>query len=84
MPVSGLVVSAADEEAARQVTEWIARDESFTLGERVGLRLTVAATAPDGSVAEQQHGWLRQLPGVAKVDVAFVLMDSQEANDEGR
>jgi hypothetical protein len=82
MPVSGLVVSTADDEAAKRVIKLIARDDSFTLGERIGSRLTVAITAVDGPTAERQHERLRQLPGVVKVDVAFVYMNAMEATDD--
>jgi hypothetical protein len=83
MPVSGLVVSVADDESARRVAERIARDGAFTLGERVGLRLAVAASAGDGPTAQQQHEWLRQLPGVVKVDVAFVYTGAEGVCDVG-
>ena len=78
MPVSGLVVSVADDEAAKRVVEQIERDGAFTLGERTGLLLTLSLNAADGRTAEQKHEWLRQLPGVAKVDVAFVYFDAEE------
>ena len=78
MPVSGLVVSVADDEAAERVIERLAQDESFALGERVGPRLVVALDAADARTAERKHEWLRQLPGVVKVDVAFVYLDTAE------
>lgn len=84
MPVSGLVVRIADEEAARRVAEEIGRDGSFALGERVGLRLAVALDAGDGLDAERRHEWLRQLPGVVKVDVAFVYTDTAEEPTHAR
>ena len=77
MPVCGLVVSFANDEAAQHVSELIAEDGSFTLGERVGPRLVVALDAADGRAAERHHEWLRQLPGVVKVDVAFVYLDEE-------
>jgi uncharacterized protein with PIN domain len=83
MPVSGLVVSVADDESARRVAERIARDGSFTLGGRVGLRLSVALDAADGPTAERRHEWLRQLPGVVKVDVAFVYTGAEGVCDVG-
>ena len=79
MPVSGLVVSAADDAAADRITEQIARDRAFTLGKRIGRWLTVAVDAPDGRAAEERHQWLWRLPGVVKVDVAFVYT-GEEAN----
>lgn len=79
MSVSGLVVSVTDESAAR-VAELVRQDRAFTLGPRVGGRLAVALDVADGQTAERKHEWLRQLPGVLKVDVAFVYLDA-EAND---
>lgn len=81
MSVSGLVVSVADEEAARRVLEQIRRVSSFVLGERVGLRFPVAVDATDARTAERKHEWLRQLPGVVKVDVAVVYLGAEEASD---
>jgi len=78
MPVSGLVVSVADEGAADAVAAAVAGAGPFTLGERVGPRLAVAVEADDPGAAERWHDWLRALPGVAKVDVAFVYADPAE------
>jgi hypothetical protein len=78
MSVSGLVVSITDEGAAQRVEARIAAEGSFTLGARIGLRFPVVAEAVDGPTAERQHEWLRQLPGVVKVDVAFVYLDPDE------
>jgi hypothetical protein len=72
MSVSGLVVSVADEDIADGVALVIGDAGPFTLGERVGPRLAVALVAEDGPAAGRWHEWLRQLPGVVKVDVAFV------------
>ena len=80
MSVSGLVVSVADEESAARVSEFIRRDGAFAVGERIGLRLAVALDAADGPTAERKHEWLRQLPGVLKLDVAFVHFDAEEVS----
>jgi nitrate reductase NapAB chaperone NapD len=78
MSVSGLVVSVADSASAERVAELVRCAGSFTLGPRVGERITVALEAADGRSAAQKHEWLRQLPGVVKVDVAFVYADPAE------
>ncbi|MBN9121611.1 MAG: hypothetical protein J0I06_21105 [Planctomycetes bacterium] len=82
MPVSGLVVSVASDDAVERVVKHIAGDGWFTVGERKGLRLAVAAHSDDRHMTERQHEWLRQLPGVVKVDVAFVYLDAAEAIDD--
>lgn len=78
MSVSGLVVSVAEDEVAERVSVLIAEAGPFTVGQRVGSRLAVALDAADGRDAGLWHEWLGKLPGVVKVDVAFVYLDAEE------
>jgi hypothetical protein len=80
MSVSGLVVSVTGEEAADLVSVLIAKAGPFTVGQRLGSRLAVALETTDGRAAGRWHEWLGKLPGVVKVDVAFVYLDAEEAS----
>ena len=83
MNVSGLVV-AVDPARAVDVALAVREAGPFTVGEQVGDRLTIALDADRPSSAEWWHNWLRELPGVVKVDVAFVYADPAEETTHAR
>jgi nitrate reductase NapAB chaperone NapD len=84
MWVSSFVVALPEnEDDARAVQNAIESAPVFELGDRVGRRLPVVLEADDGSTARQWHEWVEALPGVIKVDVAFVSFDDEEEAEAG-
>jgi hypothetical protein len=70
---SGLVVTLhPDPELAAEAVRDALLIGPFTLGEQIGYRLAVALQAETPAEAQQWHVWLAALPGVVKVDVAYV------------
>lgn len=82
MLVNGLVITLDDESRADEVVIALRAAGPFTPGERFGTRLSVALETASEADSEHWHTWLHGLPGVLKVDVAFVYFD--EAADETR
>lgn len=79
MWVSSFVVALPDDpDDACAVQEAIEALPVFEVGGRVGQRLPVVLEADDGATARHWHEWVESLPGVIKVDVAFVSFDDQE------
>ena len=76
MTTSGLVVTLADDpELASEAVTTALLVGPFTPGDLVGHRLALALEADDSDQAREWHDWLARLPGVVKVDVAFVHSD---------
>ena len=79
MWVSSFVVSlpeGTDEAAA--VVDALQSVPVFELGDQIGRRLPVVLEAENGSTAKYWHEWVEGLPGVIKVDVAFVSFEDEE------
>jgi hypothetical protein len=74
MTVSGLVITLHSPDRAADLRELLLFGP-FVLGDDFGGRLAVALEADTPAAAERWHRWLLRLPGVAKVDVAFVHHD---------
>jgi hypothetical protein len=76
MNVSGLVVTLDDnaDRAAEAVREVLLAGP-FTLGDVFGHRVAIALEAETPTDAERWHRWVADLPGVLKVDVAFVHLE---------
>jgi hypothetical protein len=85
MSVSGLVVTLSPD-STREVdaVHAIRSAGPFTVGESFGHRLAVALQAESPRAAERWHAWLHHLPGVVKVDVAFVALDPVEETADAR
>ena len=75
--VSGLVLTLADDAvlAAAAMREVLLAGP-FTLGETFGQRVAVALEADSPADAEHWTRWLGELPGVRKVDIAFVHLEA--------
>ena len=68
---SGLVVTLATGESLAALEA----APPLTLGRRSGDRLPVALEADDAAASERWTEWVRDLPGVAGVEVVFVHWD---------
>jgi hypothetical protein len=82
MQHSGLVLTFSPEpdELVHAVHE-IQKAGVFTLGDLHGRRLVLALEASSPADAESWYCWLARLPGVRKVDIAFVSVEPQESED---
>lgn len=82
MNVSGLVVTlCGDPDRAERAAAAVAAAGPFTLGPRLGSRLTVALEAADDRAGAEWFDWLGRVDGVVKADVAFVHFDPGEEVD---
>lgn len=82
MPISGLVVTlAADEAVRRKAIAALAADPRITVGDSKANKL--ALVLETGSPAEDQAAWneLESIPGVDLVALAFV--DFSEVDNDG-
>ena len=78
MWVSSFVIALPEDETeAGVIQDAIRAVPVFEQGERIGRRLPVVLEAKDGSAARHWHEWVESLPGVIKVDVAFVSFDDE-------
>ncbi|MHC5113016.1 MAG: hypothetical protein ACYTGP_01150 [Planctomycetota bacterium] len=77
MPVSGLVLTLAENEpaAAAAMAELMA-DDRVDVGAPIGRRLPVVADTPDAHADKRLHAELRDLDGVESIDVVFVHFDA--------
>jgi hypothetical protein len=81
MTTSGLVLTLSpDPELAGDAVTTMLLSGPFVLGDMVGRRLAVALEADHPSDAHDWHDWLLTLPGVEKVDVAFVHVGEEAAH----
>ena len=73
MPVSGLVVSLANEPNLRETAIDAIRQESqIEIGVINSLRMAVVVDTPSSEEDKEIWTWLNALPGVTFVDVAMV------------
>ena len=73
MPVSGLVVSLANEPNLRETAIDAIRQESqIEIGVINSLRMAVVVDTPSSEEDKEIWNWLNALPGVTFVDVAMV------------
>jgi hypothetical protein len=81
MPVSGLVVSLCQEPQARaEAIEAIGREPRITMGTQEGNRLAVVLDTDSSQQDQQIWQWLRSLPGVSLLEVAFVGFEEDRAS----
>jgi hypothetical protein len=82
MMTSGLVMILDPGSPARESTLAAIRDvPAFTVGEEIDSSWSVALEAGDGAESERWCEWLRQLPGVAGVEVVFVHWDDSKGEE---
>jgi len=78
VPVSGLVITFSSDTADHgKVLEQLAGEPAIEVGEACGPKLPIVV---DTDTREQDRTiwhWVRDLPGVAMVDVAFVAFDDE-------
>jgi hypothetical protein len=76
MTTSGLVITLdPDPYRAFDAADAIGSAGPFTLGNQLGRCLVAALEADTAAEARFWHDWLATLPGVVKVDLAFVHRD---------
>ena len=74
--ISGLVVYlTSDEGLDDEATREMQSRAGLEIGERIGLRLPVVVESTDKDTAADTTEWLKNLPGVAHVDVTFVHLE---------
>lgn len=85
MVTSGLVITLSlDGDLASMAEESLRMFGAVQLQERCGSWIGAALEAPDKEVLEEWHEWIRRLPGVAQVEIAFVHFEVEKQNrDEG-
>jgi hypothetical protein len=77
MTTSGLVITLdPDPDRASGAAHAIGSAGPFTLGDQLGRCLTAALEADTPADARFWHEWLATLPGVVRVDLAFVHADT--------
>lgn len=78
MPVSGLVITFSSDVADHgEIMEQLAAESAIELGTACGPRLAVVVDTPSRDHDRTIWDWVRDLPGVAVVDVAFVGFEEQ-------
>jgi nitrate reductase NapAB chaperone NapD len=80
--ISSLVIHlSADPDTAKRVVHQISENGRIQHGMAIGNRIPIVLDANCSVQAEKDIEWLRQLPGVEHVDVAFVQFE--ESDDKG-
>jgi hypothetical protein len=80
MPISGLVVTLADDSAAREVSLAAMREHpALEIGELNCGRVPVVVDSADEMEDRLVWDWLHSLPGVALVVVAFISFDDESS-----
>lgn len=73
MAISGIVLTlAGDPTAADQAIRVMSADPRLTLGERAGSQLPAVLETGSPSEDEEAWSWIRALPGVQSLKLAFV------------
>ncbi len=86
MWISSFVVTVTDDIAIRRaVIEALHAIPSLTVGETPILgRVPVVVEADDSQQSRYWYEWVEQLPGVVKIDVAFVSCDEGDYEEPSR
>jgi len=80
--ISSLVIHIAnDPEIAKRVIGQINENKRLQHGPPIGNRLPLVLDANSTSQAQSDIEWLRNLPGVEHVDVAFVQVEDCDSRD---
>lgn len=84
MWISSFVVTLpADQGLAGRIRDSLTALPVFQSGAQQGDRLPVVLETPDGAAARDWYEFVRSLPGVVKVDLAFVSFDNPAAPPDG-
>ena len=82
MPVSGLVVSLAEEQQLREhAMDASRREPRIEVGAIESGRMAIVIDTTSTEEDKQLWNWLSSLPGVVFVDVALVGYEDQSAGD---
>lgn len=83
MPVSGLVVSLAEEPELRQLAiDAIGRESRIEIGSIHSNRMAIVIDTASSDEDKQLWNWLMDLPGVVFVDVALVAFEQPSESAE--
>jgi nitrate reductase NapAB chaperone NapD len=79
MPISGLVITLADDDARCDAALVALRQHgAITLGPQTGPRLPVVVETDSDDEDRQVWEWLQSLPGVLQVDVAMIHFEEAD------
>lgn len=82
MPISGLVITFSQPVALCQQTTDLLRDHNaLELGEVNGNKLAVVVETISKKQDQEIWDWVRQLPMVADVSIAFIGLDDDDSHD---
>jgi len=82
LAISGLVVTM-DDAGVASVLAALRADPRITLGPPAGVRQPVVIETAGPAEDDAVWAWLRSIPGVRFVDVAYVHFDQGEEHDHG-
>lgn len=78
MPVSGLVITFSSDIADHgRIVEQLAGEPAIDIGEAQGAKLAIVVDTDSRERDREIWHWVRDLPGVAMVDVAFVGFEEE-------
>jgi hypothetical protein len=77
MVISGLVLTLSAQSNA-SVVDQIADAGPFIVGHRTDRYLALTLEADSSSSMEDWHRWLKELPGIVNVEVAFVSFEEEK------
>jgi nitrate reductase NapAB chaperone NapD len=79
MPISGLVITLADDAARRDAALVALRQHAaITLGTQADARLPVVVETASDDEDRQVWEWMHSLPGVMQVDVALIHFEEAD------
>ncbi len=79
MPVSGLVITFSSDIADHgKIVEQLSVEPGIEIGDAVGPKLAIVVDTDTRDRDREIWQWVRDLPGVAMVDVAFVGFEETE------
>ena len=83
MPISGLIVSLAPEDASRhQAIDAIESEPRIDVGVIESLRMSIVVDTKSSEEDKVVWNWLQDLPGVVFIDVAMVGFETPEHEPE--
>ena len=81
MPVSGLVITFSSDIADHgKIVEQLSVEPGIEIGDAVGPKLAIVVDTDTRDRDREIWQWVRDLPGVAMVDVAFVGFEETETS----
>lgn len=84
MPVSGLVITFSSNTADHgEVLEQLADEPAIEVGDVCGAKVAIVVDTDTREQDRKIWNWVRDLPGVAMVDVAFVGFDDESKGSTG-